>query len=242
MKGNRMSFIPPLDLDDYPPFEGFPRRGLTFFRELKRNNNRTWFERHKGEYETYVKAPMESLIASLRASFARFAPEFDVNPKRAVFRIYRDIRFSKDKTPYKTHVAAHIVLRGKPKGLVGSGYYLDIEPGEVFVGAGIYMPDGDQLKRIRKALDSRGHEFLEIVRNRRFTKLFGAPKGETLKRIPAGYDEYHPMAEWLKFKQFFVGVSWKDSVCTRPTFADEAARACEVATPFVQYLNRALGF
>ncbi|MGB2870076.1 MAG: TIGR02453 family protein, partial [Bacteroidota bacterium] len=109
-----MSKAPTFDIDVYPPFEGFPKEGIAFFKKLKRNNSREWFEKHKGEYEEQVKLPMQCLVAALRPHFARFAPEYELNPKRAIFRIYRDVRFSKDKTPYKTHVAAHFVLRGKP--------------------------------------------------------------------------------------------------------------------------------
>src|SRR4030065_223003 len=119
-----MSQIPAMDLDLYPPFEGFPQEGIKFFKELERNNNREWFEKHKDDFESYAKIPMQSYITALQTYFTRFAHEFDLNPKRSIFRIYRDIRFSHDKTPYKTHIAAHFVLRGKPKGFVGSGYYL----------------------------------------------------------------------------------------------------------------------
>jgi len=232
--------FPQIDFDVYPPFEGFPREGITFFRALKRNNNRTWFEKHKSDYEEFVKLPMQSLVAALRSHFARFADEFDVNPKKAIFRIYRDIRFSKDKTPYKTHTAAHFVLRGKPKGFLGSGYYMHIEPGEVFAGAGIYMPDSDQLKKIRVALAAHSDQFLSIIHNRKFKRLFGKLEGDKLKRIPKGYEENHPMAEWLKFKQFFVGVTWPESKCHRPSFVDDLATVFETSTPLVRFLNEAI--
>ena len=90
------------DMEFYPPFDGFPREGIEFMKRLKRNNNRPWFEKHKEDYESFVKLPMQSLIAALHPHFERFAPEFDINPRRSMFRIYRDVRFSKDKTPYKT--------------------------------------------------------------------------------------------------------------------------------------------
>src|SRR3972149_10768324 len=136
-------------IQEFPPFNGFPKEGIAFLRRLKRNNNRLWFEKHKAGYQEFVKLPIQSLVASLGPHFERFAPQYDLNPMRSLFRIYRDTRFSPDKTPYKTHVAAHFVLRGEPKGFLGSGYYLHIEPGECFVGAGIYMPDGEMLKSIR---------------------------------------------------------------------------------------------
>jgi uncharacterized protein (TIGR02453 family) len=231
---------PLIDAEIYPPFKGFPKEGIEFFRHLKRNNNRTWFEKHKYRFESDVKYPMQCLIASLQPYFESFAPEFDVNPKRSLFRIYRDIRFSKDKTPYKTHAAAHFVLRGKPKGTEGSGYYVHVEPGEVYVGGGIYMPGGDQLKKIRRAISDQRKEFLAIVKDKDFVKLFGTIEGERLKRIPQGYEEDHPMSEWLKLKQFFVGVEWKEGKCLKPQFVNEVARVFEAASPFVAFLNDAM--
>ena len=229
-----------MDAELYPPFEGFPRSCITFFKQLKRNNNREWFEKHRDTYEHSVKEPMRSFVAALQPHFARFAPEFDLNPKRSIFRIYRDIRFSADKTPYKTHVAAHFVLRGRPKGFLGSGYYFHVEPGEVFIGGGIYIPDGDQLKKIRRAIAGRGEEFLSIVNNRRFKKMFAPFEWSQLRRIPKGFEETHPMAEWLKYKQFFVGVSWPESRCYRPALVGDVAGICEDAAPLVRFLNSAL--
>jgi uncharacterized protein (TIGR02453 family) len=235
-----MKKSPLADIDIYPPFEGFPREGINFLRRLKRNNNRKWFEEHKKQYEEFVRLPMCSFIVALQEHFNRFAPEFDLNPKRSIFRIYRDIRFSADKTPYKTHIAAHFVLRGTPKGFLGSGYYMEIAPGELYTGGGIYIPDGDQLKKIRKAISTRGKEFLSIVTSRRFQKLFSPFEWDSLKRIPKGYDENDPMAEWLKCKQFFVGRSWPESKCFRARFADEAAEIFEATTPLVRFLNSSL--
>jgi uncharacterized protein (TIGR02453 family) len=228
------------DLEFYPPFDGFPLEGIKFLKQLKRNNDRDWFEKHKDDYETSVKLPMQSLIAALHPHFQRFAPEFDINPKRSIFRIYRDVRFSKDKTPYKTHVAAHFVLRGKPKGIEGSGYYLHIEPGEVFIGGGIYMPDNDQLKKIRKAIVDKPKQFLSIVQEPVFKKTFGALEGEKLQRPPKGYEPDHPMVEWLKHKQFFVGVEWPESRSLRQKFTADAATVFETATPLVRFLNEAM--
>ena len=235
-----MSTIPIMDFDLYPPFEGFPQECISFLKQLKRNNTREWFEKHKDNFERNVKTPMLSFIAALQPHFARFAPEFDLNPKRSIFRIYRDIRFSSDKTPYKTHVAAHFVLRGMPKGFIGSGYYIQIEPGEFFIGGGIYLPDSDQLKKIRKAIAVHGKEFLSIVENRRFQKHFAPFEWSQLQRIPKGYDENHPMADWLKFKQFFVGVSLPESKCYHESLIKETANICEEAAPLVRFLNKSL--
>ena len=229
-----------IDLDFYPPFEGFPRKGIAFLKQLKKNNRRDWFEARKQEYESFVKLPMQSLIASLQPHFHSFAPEFEVNPKRSIFRIHRDVRFSKDKSPYKTHVAAHFVLRGKPKGTEGSGYYLHVEPGEVFVGAGIYMPDGDQLKKIRRRIAEHSAEFLTVIKNAKLKRVLGTLEGEKLQRVPKGYEPDHPMADWLKYKQFFVGASWPEKRCYEAGFTGDVARAFEAASPLVNFLNNAL--
>lgn len=231
---------PLIDLEEYPPFDGFPKEGIAFLRRLKRNNNREWFARHKSEYEDLVKAPMQSLVASLRPHFERFAPEYELNPRTAIFRIYRDTRFSSDKTPYKTHVAAHFVLRGAPKGFLGSGYYMEVEPGGAYVGAGIYKPESDQLKKIRAAIDRRPKEFLAIVQAPAFKKRFGKLEGNTLQRMPKGYDDDHPMGEWLKLKQFFTGSSMPEVMAIRASFVKEAAAVCETLTPLVRFLNEAL--
>jgi len=235
-----MSKIPLMDVDMYPPFEGFPKGGIIFLKKLKRNNKREWFEKHKEGYEQSVKSPMLSFISSLQPYFARFAPEFDLNPKRSIFRIYRDIRFSPDKTPYKTHIAAHFVLRGMPKGFIGSGYYIQIEPGELFVGGGIYLPDSDQLKKIRAGIAQHGNIFLSIIKNQQFTKRFAPFEWTKLQRVPKGYDENHEMADWLKYKQFFVGVSLPESVCYRESMVEKVADICEKAAPLVRFLNNCL--
>jgi uncharacterized protein (TIGR02453 family) len=233
--------IPLSDLEIFPPFSGFPREGIGFMKRLKRNNNRSWFEKNKNEYETVVKLPMQSLIVALQPHFERFAPEFEIHPRKSLFRIYRDVRFSKDKTPYKTHVAAHFVLRGKPKGVEGSGFYLHIEPGQVFLGGGIYMPDGDQLKKIRKAIAGQSERFLSITGQKSFKKLFGKLQGEQLRRVPQGYEPDHPMVEWLRYKQFFVWVEWAEAKCFRERFVDDVVDVFDAATPMVRFLNEAMG-
>lgn len=233
---------PDFDEHLFPPFDGFPKESILFLKKLKKNNNRDWFNAHKDEYEQFVKLPMQSFIASLQPHFADFAPQFDVHPKRSMFRIYRDTRFSKDKTPYKTHMAAHFVLRGKPKGFEGSGYYLHIEPGEVFVGGGIYLPDNDQLKKIRKALVDHSKEFLSIINKPSFKKIFPPLSGEKLSRPPKGFDPAHPMIEWLKMKQFFTGIELKEDLCYKKDFPVKIAGYCKEMAPLVNFMNKAMGF
>ena len=196
----------PLDLDAFPPFAGFPPEGIRFLKRLKAHNNREWFTAHRKEYLEFVRLPMESLLASLAGPLGRIAPEMHVDPKKSIFRIHRDTRFSRNKDPYKTHVAAIIHPKGHWE--ESAGLYLHIEPGEVYLGGGIYMPDGAQLKKIRGAIASRHAEFLAIVEDRGFRKRFGDLQGDRLSRAPLGYTPEHPMIEWLKWKQYFVAVEW----------------------------------
>ncbi|MBW7887551.1 MAG: DUF2461 domain-containing protein [Bacteroidetes bacterium] len=231
-----------LDLDEqiFPPFNGFPNEGIKFLERLKKNNNREWYAKHKQEYEELLKFPMQCFVNSLKPFFSEFAPQYDVHPKHSVFRIYRDVRFSKNKAPYKTHIAAHFVMRGNPKGFLGSGYYMSIEPGEVFLGGGIYMPESGQLKKIRKAIDSRSKEFLEILTKKSFKKMFGAIEGKTLQRIPQGFTSDHPLAEYLKLKQFFVGVELPETACFKKNFLNKAEEVFREMSPFINFLNEAL--
>ncbi len=229
------------DEEMFPPFEGFPKEGIQFLKKLKKNNTREWFTNHKGEYEEHVKFPMQSLICSLQSPFQKFSPECDVHPKRSLFRIHRDTRFSKDKTPYKTHVAAHFIPSGDKKGLEGVGYYMHIEPGEIFVGGGIYMPNGDQLKNIRTAIAEHSQEFLSIIKDKKFLAQFKKIDGTKLQRVPKGFEENHPMIEWLKLKQFFVGVSLPEKKCYEKNFVKEVATICEKASPLVHFLQEACG-
>jgi uncharacterized protein (TIGR02453 family) len=122
----------------------------------------------------------------------------------------------------------------------GSGYYLHIEPGEVYIGGGIYMPDNDQLKKIRSVIANHSDQFLSIVRLPKFKKTFGKLEGEKLQRVPKGYEPDHPMAEWLKYKQFFVWIEWPESKCLKENFVAEVAEVCKAATPLVRFLNEAM--
>ncbi len=226
------------DPEVYPPFDGFPKEGIRFLKQLKKNNNRNWFNEHKSEYEDFVKLPMQSLVAALRPHFAEFAPEIDVHPGRSIFRVYRDTRFSKDKTPYKTHVAAVFHVRGRWQD--SAGYYVHIEPRAVYVGGGIYMPDGDQLRRLRRAIADRAGEFRSIVQSRTFTKHFGGIEGEKLQRVPRGFEGDHPMAEWLKHKQIYTGAEWGEKECYSRDFVKKLAKAYKDLYSFIRFLNKAL--
>ena len=227
----------PAEDDFYPPFEGFPKSGIDFLKRLKKNNTREWFQKHKQEYDENVKFPMQCLIAGLRVRLRDGIPELDFNPKRSIFRIYRDVRFSKNKAPYKTNIAASFEMKGKKKTTDTPGLYLGIEPGSVFVGGGMYMPGGDHLKKIRKSIVEHPDEFLSIVDDKQFKKVFCGIMGDNLHKAPLGFPKDHPMIEHLKHKQWFVGKEWEDeSVVFSRRFEQTAAGLLLDTMPLVRWL------
>lgn len=228
-----------LEDEIFPPFEGFPAQGINFLKRLKNNNNREWFNDHKSEYENFAKFPMQVLISSLKGPMGKMAPEIDVNPKRAMFRIYKDTRFSKDKKPYKTHVSAVFHVKGHWQ--ESAGFYIEISPDGVYVGGGFYMPDKDQLKKIRGSIAERSADFLEVVEGKRFVRRFGTIQGERLQRTPLGYERDHPMIEWLRYKQFYAGVEWKAKECLDEKFLKKVMDVYGDLYPLVAFINKALG-
>lgn len=227
--------------DLYPPFTGFPKEALTFLRALKRNNTRPWFQAHKNDYEEFVRFPMQCLIAALAGRMADIAPEFDFNPRRSIFRIYRDVRFSKNKAPYKTNIAASFDQRGRKGPTETPGLYLGIEPGEIYIGGGLYMPTGPQLKAIRASIADRPDEWLEVVENRTFRRVFGGIEGEKLSRAPLGYPKDHPLIGYLTHRQFYTGVVREESACYSAKFLDTVVRVFNDILPLVRWLTRAIG-
>src|SRR5690242_5557082 len=146
-------------------FPGFPEEGIQFFRRLARNNNRDWFQPRKAIFEEQVKRPMLELVDALNRGLARFAPEWVTDPDKAVYRFYRDTRFSKDKTPYKDHIAASFHRRGMPKNGSG-GYYFSVSHKEIEVGGGVYLPDPDVLLAIRRHIAEHHEDLQRITSNR----------------------------------------------------------------------------
>ncbi len=234
-----MAKNPLAEHDFYPPFGGFPREGIAFLSRLKKNNNRPWFQTHKTEYEDLVRFPMQCLVASLGERMAPIAPEFSYDPKRSIFRIYRDTRFSKNKTPYKTNIAASFSLIHSKGPIEKPGFYVGIEPEEIFIGGGLYLPSGSQLKGIRQSLDTAPGEFLEIVRDPRFRKRFKSIMGEQLKIAPVGYPKDHPMIKFLRYKQWFVGVEIGHSPCFNASFIDRVEAVLVDALPLIRWLIEA---
>ena len=218
----------------------FTQRTLSFLRALKRNNRREWFQPRKEEYETHVRAPMVALLERLARDLPAFAPELIADPKISLFRVYRDTRFSSDKTPYKTHVAARFPLRGVPRG-EGAGLYFEIAPGWVWIGGGMYMPTTADLHDIRAQIAATHPRGLHtIVTAPAFTRAVGELHGDRLTRVPLGYRKDHPAAHYLQFKQFLGSCEYEASLATSPRFYRRLLTVFKSVAPLVQFLNAAI--
>lgn len=218
-------------------FEGFAPEAFTFLRRLQKNNRREWFQPRKAEFEKLLREPMRALVAELGEKFAKKLPGATFDPRKAVFRIYRDTRFGEDKTPYKTHVAAHMSYRVPEGQSAAPGLYVHVEPGEVYVGAGLYTPSSTQLKAIRRAIDEESREFLRVVKSPALKKTFGEIGGKRLKRAPRGVHPEHPMLEWLKLTQFFVGLELPEKAAQSRSFLKVLEKKYSIALPWVQWLR-----
>ena len=228
---------------------GFTRDSLTFLGSLRRNNRRDWFTAQRERYETSVRRPLMELVEEMDARFARFAPEMVGDPKRSVFRIHRDVRFSADKSPYKTHAACWFFHRDAGKGVGGTnphggaGFYFHIEPGASIVAAGLWMPPAESLRRVRQALAEDHVGFVKTVRARAVARQFGSLSDEAvLRRVPRGFDPDHPAAEWLRYRSFTVSRELPPDELLSPVLADTLERDYRVLLPFVRWLNDACGF
>ena len=218
-------------------FSAFPVKGLQFLRSLKRNNNREWFQKHKSIYEQHVKEPMTHLIEDLAGDFQQLAPEMVASPKASAYRIYRDTRFSKDKSPYKTHVAAVFPRSGLGKH-EGAGFYLHIGPAELLIGGGLYMPFPEDLSAVRWHIAENPETFLAIVGGGKFRKMFGDLGGERLSRVPRGFPADHLAADYLKYKQLLAGRNFPAEVATKARFYKLLLETFQTMLPLVRFLNQ----
>ena len=217
----------------------FPPETLRFLRALKRNNRREWFEAHRGDYETYVRQPMTVIVERLAVDLRAFAPELVATPKVSMYRIYRDTRFSGDKRPYKTHIAAVFPTRGLLKH-EGAGTYFHVSADEVWIGGGMYSPQPPQLFAVREHIAAHSKQFRAIVESPRFRKHLGELGGEKLSRVPRGFSKDHPAAEYLKFKHFVAGADLPASIATSPTFYKTVLTVFREVVPLARFLNAPL--
>lgn len=229
-------------------FTQFSPKAFTFLRGLKKNNRKEWFEEHRETYETELKEPMKLLIEEIDVQLATIAPEIIGSPKKSAFRIHRDVRFSKDKSPYKTHIAAWFFHRDAGHGVGGeaahggAGFYFHLEPAGSFCGGGIWMPPRPAVARIRQNIVDDLEGFEELVKARGFRQRFGDLSTEgKLTRTPRGFAPDHPAAEWLKYQSYIAGCEIPADVVTSKKLPQVLAKHYAAMVPFVRWLNEALG-
>ena len=212
---------------------------LSFLRNLKKNNNKEWFDKNKNKYLA-AKDNVAELTDALLKECCKFEKGFSgLTSKDCIFRIYRDVRFSKDKKPYKNNLGASLNVGGKK--VQNAGYYLHIEPGGSFLAGGIWMPPGDQLKKIRQEIDYNGKEFNKIISNKDFKKLFKSlDKSYQLKTTPKGYDKSHPDIESLKLTSFIVWHKFSDKEVGNKNFIAQLSKGAKVMRPLIDFLNTAI--
>ncbi len=220
-------------------FAGFPPEMVRFFRSLKRNNRREWFQPRKHLFEQHVKAPMLELVSAINTDLAKFAPEYVTEPKSAIFRIYRDTRFSADKTPYKTHVAASFSRRGSER-LGAGGFYFSVSHETIEIAAGIYHPEREAILLVRNHIAETHQELSRILADKKCRKLAGDLKGEALIRSPKGFDPAHPAAEFIKMKDWIFDVRLDASLATTPQLHAAIVERFRAMAPLLRYLNRPL--
>jgi len=179
-------------------FTGFRPEAIQFLADLAANNDRAWFQPRKADYEALLKEPLEALCAALDERFQAKRIPLRADPARSPFRIYRDVRFSKDKSPYKTNVGASFAWAGDGEG-AGGGYF-HLSPGEVFVGGGMWHPEPAKLNAFRRLVDTDPRRVHAVIEDSAFVNAFGQVSGESLTRVPQGYRADHPDAELLKLK------------------------------------------
>ncbi len=223
-------------------FTGFNKDFFKFLRDLKKNNDRAWFEAHKERYKAVIVAPMEDFIVALGEKAAKTLPDYRFDPRAnggSMFRIYRDTRFSKDKTPYKTQASAHFRHIGG-KDVHAPGFYLHLEPGNVFYGGGMYLPDPQTLHRIRTHIAEHPAAWKKARDAASIKRAFGALEdGDPLAKAPRGFSPDHPLIEDIKKKSFFVTQESNEEEAAKPGFVGLVAKAFADAGPLMDYLRKA---
>ncbi|HET7870951.1 MAG TPA: DUF2461 domain-containing protein [Terriglobales bacterium] len=218
-------------------FPGFSPDALSFLRALKRNNRREWFQPRKEKYESLIKLPMMELVECLNQELARFAPQYITAPQKSVYRIYRDTRFSKDKTPYKTHISA-IFPRSNAVKREGAVFYFHFTEKELLIFGGVYSPDRDELLAYRTLIQESHEELAEILRKPKLRRAFGELQGEQLSRVPKGFPVDHPAEALLRQRQWYLeNTIDAKTICSRE-LPQELAKRFELMAPFVEFLNR----
>jgi len=229
-------------------FTQFTPKAFTFLRGIARNNRKEWFEEHRADFEREIKRPLALLVEEVDVHLATIAPEIVGSPKKSVFRIHRDVRFSKNKAPYKTHAACWFFHRDAGRGVGteaahgGAGFYFHMEPGKSFCGGGIWMPPRAAVNKIRQTLTDDLEGFEEIVKGRTFRRRFGDLDTDgMLTRLPRGFTADHPAAAWLRYQSYTAFTDVTPEEVTSVKLPQILAKHFAAMTPFVRWLNGALG-
>ena len=220
-------------------FSRFSPGMLALLRGLKRHNEREWFQPRKHEYERLVREPMVALVDRLAHEFESFAPELLASPRTSLFRIYRDTRFSADKSPYKTAIGAVFPNRTLPK-TGGAGLYLEVAPEHVWIGGGMYMPSSPELHLVREHIVTHQATLERLISAAGFRRTFGEVSGDKLQRVPRGFPVDHPAGEWLRHRQFLAFVEKPAEFATSPGFFRSIVRVFRTLAPLVAFLNEPL--
>ena len=211
---------------------------VDFLKKLEKNNNREWFAANKKLFEN-ANNNIIALTDNLIGRIAKFDPEVaGLDPKSCIFRIYRDIRFSKDKSPYKTNLGAFVSPGGRKT--MSPGYYFHVQPGMFFAAAGKHLPDAAELLKIRSAIAVNPKEFFKIVESKKFVQRFGGLDGERLTKPPKGFSADHEAIEYLKMKSFTVSEEFSPKDVVSTDYPKRLAESFEAAYPLVVYLRNAL--
>lgn len=216
----------------------FPEEGLKFLRALKRHNRREWFQPRRDQYENLVRQPMVELVLTLGRDLGRAAP-IVADPATSLYRIYRDTRFSPDKSPYKTHAAAIFPWRGLPK-KSGAGLYFHIGADDLLVAGGLYTPGPDELLLVRQYIADRYTAFRGILASRSFRKRFVKLEGERLSRVPRGFPTAHPAAELLRYKRWIGYRTYPPEFAASARFYRALLDDFRALVPLVRFLNEPL--
>lgn len=218
----------------------FSPKAVAFLRALKRHNDRDWFKARKDQYEQLLREPMIQIVEQLAVDFRRFAPDLVASPKTSLFRIYRDTRFSEDKSPLKTHVAAVFPSRRLTK-LGGAGLYFQVGADGVWAGGGLHAPATPQLHAVREHITSNLRRFRAIVESPAFRRgVWRLDTSERLQRVPRGFPPDHEAAEYLKLRQFVAGREFPASFASSPRFYAGLVQVFRQLAPLVGFLNEPL--
>src|SRR5690348_10017003 len=224
-------------------FKGFPKDFFLFFRELKAHNERPWFEANKERFRKSVQAPMSAFIGAMAPRLGKISKRFTADPRPnggSMFRIYRDVRFSKDKRPYKEHAACHF-RHALGKDVHAPGYYVHFATDEVYFGGGMWMPPSDALQKIRDLIVKKPSAWKAIRNDKRFAKSFDDIDGSALSRAPRGYDPEHPLVADIKKKSFFAMHESSAKEARSNNLIEEVSDTFSAATPLMKFLCSAQG-